>query len=113
MIQLGYLTLDTPDLDRARRFYGALFDWRFDAAASHETYAHVADSDPALGLRKGERTDFSHLYFRVPDVDALCDRVVELGGEAAVPSDSPSGRSVTCRDDQGVSFSLWAPAEGY
>ena len=112
MIQLGYFTLETPDLERARRFYGALFGWGYDPAGSHETYAHVAGSEPAFGLVKGERRDFSHLHFRVADVDALCARVVGLGGEAASPSDSPSGRSVTCRDDQGVSFSLWAPGEG-
>ncbi|MFC0633167.1 VOC family protein [Brevundimonas balnearis] len=113
MIQLGYFTLATPDLDKARAFYGALFGWTFDEAGSHQTYAHVADSAPAFGITKGERKDFSHLYFRVDDVDALCARIAELGGKAAVPSDSPSGRSVTCEDDQGVSFSLWTPAEGY
>ncbi|MFN3353899.1 MAG: VOC family protein [Brevundimonas sp.] len=112
MIQLGYFTLATPDLARARAFYGALFGWTFDEASSHETYAHIADSDPAFGITKAERKDFSHLYFRVDDVDALCARVTALGGKAAAPSDSPSGRSVTCEDDQGVSFSLWAPAAG-
>ena len=47
MIQLGYFTLDTPDIERARAFYAGLFDWTFDEAASHPAYAHVKDSDPA------------------------------------------------------------------
>ena len=114
MIQLGYFTIDTPDVDKARTFYGALFGWTFDEAASGPTYAHVADSDPAFGFTKVERAkNFPHLYFRVDDVDALCKRVTELGGKAAVPSDSASGRSVVVSDDQGVSFSLWQPAAGY
>ena len=113
MVQLGYFTLDTPDIQKARAFYGALFGWRFDDAASSSTYAHVADSDPAFGFTKVERAkDFTHLYFRVDDVDALCKRVTELGGKAAAPSDSASGRSVVVCDDQGVSFSLWQPAAG-
>lgn len=114
MVQLGYFTLDTLDIEKARAFYGALFGWRFDETASGPTYAHVADSDPAFGLTKVERAkDFTHLYFRVHDVDALCKRVTELGGKTAIPSDGPSGRSVVVSDDQGVSFSLWKPAAGY
>ncbi|MNJ30981.1 Glyoxalase-like domain protein [compost metagenome] len=113
MIQLGYFTLDTPDVDRARAFYGALFGWRFDEGSSSPTYAHVADGAPPFGFTKGERTDFPHLYFRVDDIEATCARVVELGGKAAVPAESPSGLSAVVCDDQDVSFSLWQPAPGY
>lgn len=113
MIQLGYFTLDTPDIDRARTFYAALFGWRFDESSSGPTYAHVANSQPAFGLTKGERKDFPHLYFRVSDIHAICGRVAELGGKAAIPAESPSGLSAIVSDDQGVSFSLWQPATGY
>ena len=114
MIQLGYFTIDTADLDKARAFYSALFGWRFDEAESHTAYAHVADSQPPFGFIKVERPkNNEHLYFRVEDVDALCERVVELGGKAAVPSASQSGRTAVVEDDQGVSFSLWQPAAGF
>jgi hypothetical protein len=114
MIQLGYLTVDTPDITRARAFYSALFGWTFDEASSGPTYAHVADSDPPLGFTKVERAgQFPHLYFRVEDIDALCKRVTELGGKAAIPADSATGRSAVVSDDQGVSFSLWQPAAGF
>lgn len=113
MIQLGYFTLDTPDIDRARAFYAALFGWRFDEDASGPTYAHVADSDPAFGITKGEHNDYPNLYFRVEDIQAACARVTELGGKASVPAESPSGLSAVVCDDQGVSFSLWQPATGY
>ncbi|HEV2082674.1 MAG TPA: VOC family protein [Brevundimonas sp.] len=113
MIQLGYFTLDTPDLDKARAFYGALFGWTFDEAASHATYAHVADSDPPFGIRVGQCKVFTHLYFRVEDVADLCKRVVELGGKAEVPSESSTGLSVSIVDDQGVGVSLWQPRAGF
>ena len=114
MVQLGYFTVDTPDIDKARVFFSALFGWTFDEDASGPTYAHVTDSEPPFGFTKAERaSQLPHLYFRVEDVDALCKRVTELGGKAAVPSDSPTGRSVVVSDDQGVSFSLWRPAAGY
>lgn len=114
MVQLGYFTLDTLDIEKAKAFYGSLFGWSFDEDASNPAYAHVADSDPPFGLAKVERAkDFTHLYFRVDDVAAMCARVAELGGKAAVPSQSATGQSAVVCDDQGVSFSLWQPAAGY
>ncbi|MES2862107.1 MAG: VOC family protein [Pseudomonadota bacterium] len=110
--QLGYFTLETVDIAKAKAFYGALFGWTFEDQTS--TYAHVVGSDPACGFTKVERASgHSNLYFQVDDVDAAVARVSELGGRAAVPADSVSGRSVTVCDDQGVSFSLWTPATGY
>jgi uncharacterized protein len=114
MIQLGYFTLETVDVDKAKAFYGALFGWTFDDDASHPTYAHVSDSEPAFGFTKVERArDHANLYFRVDDIEAACKRVAELGGKPAVPAQSASGLSCTVCDDQGVSFSLWQPAAGY
>jgi predicted enzyme related to lactoylglutathione lyase len=114
MTQLGYFTLETQDIAKAKAFYGSLFGWTFDEDASKSTYAHVAGSNPACGFTKVERAGgHSNLYFRVDDIDAACARVTQLGGRTAVPADSPSGRSATVCDDQGVSFSLWQPAAGY
>jgi predicted enzyme related to lactoylglutathione lyase len=114
--RLGYFTIDTPDLDKARAFYSALLGWTFDAANSSPTYAHVqetgAPGEVAFGLCKGDRKDFSHLYIHVADIHALCARVDELGGRASIPAESGSGLSAVVRDDQGISLSLWQPAPG-
>lgn len=114
MIQLGYFTMDTEDVDKARAFYSALFGWTFDETESHPNYAHVAGGQPSFGFTKVERAKGKpHLYFRVDDVERLCARVVDLGGRAAVPSETPSGITAVVADDQGVSFSLWQPAPGF
>ncbi|HZV83415.1 MAG TPA: VOC family protein [Brevundimonas sp.] len=114
MIQLGYFNMGTPDIGKAKAFYSAVFGWAFDPAASTPTYAHVTDSDPPFGFTKVEKArEFSHLYFRVDDIEAVRQRVTKLGGKCAVPSDSATGRSVVVSDDQGVSFSLWQPAAGF
>lgn len=111
---LGYFTLDTVDIAKAKAFYGALFGWTFDEDASKSTYAHVASSNPPFGFTKVERArDLPNLYFRVDDIAATCTRVTELGGKAAIPAVSPTGLSCAVSDDQGVCFSLWQPAEGY
>ena len=114
MTNLGYFTLDTPDIDRARAFYGALFGWVFDDDASGSTYAHVADSNPPFGFTKVERArNHPNLYFRVEDIVATCSRVTELGGKVAIPAESTTGLSCAVSDDQGVCFSLWQAGEGY
>ena len=111
--QLGYFTLGTRDIAQARAFFGALFGWQFDEAASSATDAHVAGSAPACGFTKVEQVrDHSNLYFRVPDIDAACAEIDRLGGRAAIPADSESGRSASVSDDQGMSFSLWQPGPG-
>lgn len=111
--RLGYFFIETPDVERAKAFYGALFGWTFDGDRSNPAYAHVtavgAEGEAAFGIVKGEKKDFSHLFFQVADVDAACQRVGELGGQAAIPSDAPSGRNAIVRDDQGVSFAVWSP----
>jgi len=114
--RLGYFTFDTPDLDKAKAFYGALLGWTFDEANSSLTYAHVlatgAPGEVPFGLRKGEQKTFTHLYIRVADIHAMCARVNALGGRASIPAQSETGLSAHVCDDQGVSISLWQPAPG-
>ncbi|MBA4806975.1 VOC family protein [Brevundimonas sp.] len=109
--RLGYFFMETPDVERAQTFYAGLFGWTFE----HDTptYTHVraagAEGETAFGIVKGEKKDFSHLFFQVADVDAACRRVTELGGRASMPADAASGRNAIVCDDQGVSFGLWSP----
>jgi len=114
--RLGYFFFETPDVEKAQAFYSGLFGWTFEDESSNPTYAQMkaagAEGETAFGIVKGEKKDFSHLFFQVADVDAACRRVIELGGRAAIPSDTPSGRNAIVSDDQGISFALWSPAKG-
>ena len=113
-VQLGYFTLDTADIGKAKAFYSALFGWSFDDDATRSTYAHVKDSEPPFGFVKAERpASETNLYFRVEDIAAACARVTELGGKASIPAQSATGLSAVVCDDQGVGFSLWQAAQGY
>jgi Predicted enzyme related to lactoylglutathione lyase len=112
-VQLGYFTLATPDIDRARAFYAALFDWTFAVDPGHPTYAHVTGSNPPFGFVLAEAApDQPNLYFRVTDIGAVCERAVSLGGRAMDMVQTVTGFSCVCTDDQGVSFSLWQAAPG-
>lgn len=103
--------LTTPDLDRALRFYTGLF--------GAEEYQRVPEEGPTffVGLRIGNSDlclvtegqppagDPGRIVISVdvPDVDALLDRVTELGGEVSgPPNDMPWGQRVAhVRDPDG------------
>jgi predicted enzyme related to lactoylglutathione lyase len=107
--ELSFFELGVADTDRARRFYGGLFGWKFDQGGAIET--------PNLrgGLHGDDPGASPYLFFKVDDLDAARDRVRELGGEAADElDDDPDtvarfGRFALCKDDQGSSFGLHEP----
>ena len=112
-VEVGYLTMATTDTARARQFFGDLFGWRFEAGASGEGYAHIANTQLPMGLTPDGVGEAPALYFRVGSIAEMSSRVVALGGTVVSSEQYESGGSATCRDDQGMSFLLWEPAPGY
>lgn len=110
--QVGYFTLAVPDADRAVAFYRGLLGWQPVPGSMPQGF-HVANADPPGGILGGADVPGVRVSVRVPDVVAAVARVRELGGEADDVQATPSGRSATCRDDQGLEFDLWEPAPGY
>jgi predicted enzyme related to lactoylglutathione lyase len=108
---MNYFTIPVRDLEKAKEFYGSIFGWTYNPEHSHETYAHVQDSLPACGLVVGEG-DAPSLFFRVDDIKKAVEATRANGGTADEPSESPSGWSASCADDQGTKFNLWQPAQG-
>jgi predicted enzyme related to lactoylglutathione lyase len=110
--ELAYFTIPVADMRRGRAFWGELFGWEF-APDANDRYAHVANTRLPGGLNAPGEGSSPNVWFRVADIQAAVKRVVELGGEAEKPAQSPSGWSCACRDDQGTRFNLWQPAPGY
>lgn len=110
---LGYFTLGVPDAERGKAFYGALLGWRFepDDVQPDAVYSHIANVTPPGGIFSGHERLVG--YFRVTDIEVAVAKVRELGGRAEEPSQSPSGWSAACHDDQDQPLHLWQPAEGY
>ncbi len=104
---LVYFWIPVPDSGRARAFYGALLGWEFGPGNSPDGL-QVTNVAPRGGLRGGDEASHPHVCFQVDDMDAALARVRELGGEADEPQEIASGSYVSCRDDQGTHFFLWA-----
>ena len=86
---LGWLEHATRDRDAARRFYGAVFGWT--AQDVDDGYAIWTLDGVQVGGLRGMELDPSEVppywlvNFVVEDVDAACDRVSSLAGNASAP----------------------------
>jgi len=109
---LGYFTIGVADVARAATIYSAAFGWQPEGGSA-EDGRHIANITPPGGLHGGEANPSVTIYFRVADIQASVSRVRALGGDATEPQLFPSGWNASCHDDQGVTFDLWQPAEGY
>jgi uncharacterized protein len=107
--ELSFFELGVGDTDRAREFYGGLFDWEFADEGTIET------PNVPGGLHGGDAGATPLVFFRVDDLDRALGRVWQLGGELAGELDDDAetaarfGRFALCRDDQGSAFGLHEP----
>ena len=109
---VGYVTLEVPDGERAHRFYEALFGWTFHASGEPGSF-HIASITPPAGIHGQQTEPDVRLYFRVDDIEAVAARVRELGGEVLAMTNYDSGGNAECVDDQGLRFDLFRPRAGY
>jgi uncharacterized protein len=110
---LGYFVVPVDVPDDARTFYAAVLGWEYEHDDIDAAYHHVVNVVPPGGLFTDVEATRPVSYFRVEYLDFAVRRVRELGGEVGESTDSATGSSVDCTDDQGIHFSLWQPAAGY
>lgn len=110
---VGYVTLEVPDGERAQRFYEALFGWTLHASGEPGSF-HIASITPPAGIHGSpEHAPDVRLFFRVDDIEATAARVRELGGEVLTMTNYDAGGNAECVDDQGLRFDLFRPRAGY
>lgn len=95
---VGYITMCTPDPDRALAFYGAVLGW--------ELTSGEPDVLPMMGFGPADRP-LVELCYRVADIRAALAAVRSAGGTAGEIQDKPYGLLAECVDDQGQLFHLW------
>ncbi len=98
--------LGTTDVEAATAFYGEVFGWEVEGTRFRLDGSDVAGLEAADEARWRSRLS-------VEDVDALAERVRELGGEVlAEPLDVESaGRVAAVADPTGAAVDLWQPRE--
>ncbi len=107
---VGYMSLQVPDLGRAQAFYGAVLGWEF-APGDLDQARSVVDAAPTTGVVGGSERGDTVLCWRVDDVAVAVERVRQGGGTATDPVTRPYGTASDCVDDQGMVFYVWQPTE--
>ena len=113
--EVAFLELGVEDFERGRRFYEAMFGWRFSPGPSGQGFM-IEGAGVGAGMHGGDRGATPYAFFRVDDMEAAVARVRELGGtidDMDVEGDADMvarfGRFKLCRDDQGSPFGLHQP----
>lgn len=114
-----WIDLMTPDLERAKLFYGALFGWQFND--SGEEFGHynlatkngkmVAGIGPQQPGQPGPAVWVTYLW--ADDADAVASRIVKADGNVFMgPMDVPNaGRMALALDSTGAAFGIWQGRE--
>jgi hypothetical protein len=120
--KIVFVELVTPDIARAKRFYGELFGWTFrDMQDGGIVYAEASlYGRPVAGLIQknvaaGEHRQPAWLSFIASrDVDSVAKTVVEHGGKTLFsPHSLPNrGREAVFSDPQGAVFAVLASSSG-
>lgn len=101
-----YLTLQVPDGARARDFYEAVLGWSLAPGRVDDGYED-AGATPMVGLHGGTHDHHGAVpMYAVDDIEVAAAAVQTAGGLAGEIEQRSFGRSVLCRDDQGLPFWL-------
>src|SRR5688572_19727620 len=113
---LVWFEIPADDVQRARKFYSALFGWKikkFPGAAAKD-YWHIdtggPDASPDGGMMERQHPEHGVTnYIFVASVDKAAAKVEKLGGKICMPRTAvpQMGYFVVCQDTENNMFALW------
>jgi predicted enzyme related to lactoylglutathione lyase len=105
---LTYFWIPSPDPERGRAFYSALFGWTLEPREQGDGYG-ISSTTVYGGIVGGREGTRPFLYFSAEEVRNAAEAVHEFGGHAGEVSEFSEGISVDCTYD-GVEFGIFRPA---
>jgi predicted enzyme related to lactoylglutathione lyase len=112
-----HMELNTPDLAKAKAFYGELCGWKFDdvdmgPAGTYSTFK--PDSGPGGGIftMPGAPTEKAWLpYIGVENLKSATDKAISLGAKALMREQEVPGHGwfSILSDPTGAHVALWEP----
>ena len=110
-----HLELNTPDLSKAKAFYGALFGWQFqdNDMGPHGIYSTFStDNGPGGGMVSMPGGNSGWLsYVGVPDIKAATEKARSLGATIVMgPQQIPNiGWMTIFQDPTGCTIAIFQP----
>jgi predicted enzyme related to lactoylglutathione lyase len=113
-----WFEIPAENIQRAKKFYGALFGWKITKFPGGMDYWHIdtggADASPDGGMiaRKQPQQTITNYIF-VESVDKSAARVEKLGGRICMPKTAvpKMGYFAICMDTENNQFALWERSE--
>jgi uncharacterized glyoxalase superfamily protein PhnB len=104
---VGYVSVWTPDAERAAAFYGRVLGWEYDAA-THQ----VTNTKQRIGIHSvpGQTTLFCS--YAVLDLEGARQAIVAAGGTVDQLEEFDFGVLCGATDPAGTSFAVFQPAPG-
>jgi predicted enzyme related to lactoylglutathione lyase len=103
----GYVSVWTPDADRAAAFYGHVLGWTYDPA-SHQ----VTNTDLPTGIFATDDAVTLFCCYAVDDIQAARVAIAEAGGVPGEIRDTEYGVLLDATDPQGMAFAVHQPLAG-
>jgi predicted enzyme related to lactoylglutathione lyase len=109
-----WFEIPADNVERARKFYGALFGWKIEKFPGMTDYWHIdtggGDDTPDGGLmaRKHPQQPITS-YVNVESVTQSAAKVEKLGGKVCAPKTAvpQMGYFAVCQDTENNTFALW------
>jgi uncharacterized glyoxalase superfamily protein PhnB len=104
---VGYVSVWTPDADRAAAFYGHVLGWTYDPATNQ-----VTNTTQHIGIFSvpGPRTLFC--CYAVADLQGARQSILDGGGTVDEPQRFDFGTVLGATDSQGAAFAVFQPVPG-
>jgi predicted enzyme related to lactoylglutathione lyase len=120
MPTIVHFDLPVDDLERAKKFYKELFDWKINEVFGPMPYCFIETTDMegnpgvrgGMGNRGIPEQKITN-YIGVPSVDEYLAKVEKLGGKIIMPRTTVPGWGylAICVDTENNTFGLWKEDE--
>jgi predicted enzyme related to lactoylglutathione lyase len=104
---VGYVSVWTPDADRAAAFYGHVLGWTFDPA-THE----VTNTTQRIGIFSVTSSQGMLCCYAVTDLAGARQSILDGGGSVGELQEFGFGTVLDATDPAGTAFAVFEPAPG-
>ncbi len=110
-----HIELPVKDRDRAKKFYGDLFGWKFQDMPEMDYTLFETANGPGGGLfvpQEGQYDKGALNYILVEDVDAKSKEIEAAGGAVIGPKVEVPGQGwfAVFKDPEGTTLAIWKSA---
>jgi uncharacterized glyoxalase superfamily protein PhnB len=104
---VGYVSVWTPDADRAAAFYGHVLGWTYDPSTRQ-----VTNTKQRIGLFSVDSAQGMLCCYAVADLQGARQAILDGGGTVGVQQQFDFGTVLDATDAAGISFAVFEPLPG-